>query len=229
MVELELTTGEICLLDFSDWEHVKHFRWYRSSSGYAYSSIFMHRLISPSLKHGMVVDHLNQDELDNRISNLRLVTPSQNSHNIKRLRKSLSGYVGVALTASGRWGVRIHVQRKFINVGTYDTALEAATAYNIAALHYLGEFAQLNDVGLSIEDLKELANKYKPPPSGKTSSFLGVSKHYKMWRARLTHCGVQIHSVSFKTELEAALWYDDTVRKLRGVKAVLNFPDRILT
>jgi hypothetical protein len=83
-------------------------------------------------------DHINGNKLDNRRSNLRWGTIRQNAAN-SAPRPSKSGYRGVYPTKGGKFQARIST-----SIGTYDSAEEAAHAYDdaLAAIH--GEFARMN-------------------------------------------------------------------------------------
>lgn len=82
---------------------------------------------------GTLIDHVNGDNGDNRWENLRLATPAENSRN----RRTSSEFKGVRETKSGRY-------RAVITIGVFDTAEEAAAAYDDAARRYHGRFAALN-------------------------------------------------------------------------------------
>lgn len=94
------------------------------------------------IPEGMTVDHADGDVLNNRLENLRLATRSENSRN----RKTKSEYKGVYPMCSGRWYASIFKEGKRYRIGHYDTAIEAARAYNEAALKYHGQFARLNAI-----------------------------------------------------------------------------------
>lgn len=73
------------------------------------------------------IDHINRNKLDNRITNLRVVTRSINCHNIAG--RSSSGFKGVSAASKGqRWEARIMINRKPIYLGLYATPEEAAAA-----------------------------------------------------------------------------------------------------
>ena len=91
------------------------------------------------------VDHWDTDKSNNRISNLREATRSQNMGNQGVRKNNKTGFNGVgwhnrdqtyyaAITANGK---RIHL-------GYFDCPIEAAKAYDAAAKKYRGEFAKLN-------------------------------------------------------------------------------------
>lgn len=92
------------------------------------------------------VDHVNRDPLDNRRANLRACTPSQNAHNCALRATNQTGYRGVIPCGFGRFAAVITVAGTRIHIGKFDTAAEAALAYNAVAAAHLGAFAYLNQV-----------------------------------------------------------------------------------
>jgi hypothetical protein len=94
---------------------------------------------------GLLVDHRNTNGLDNRRSNLRLATYSQNNCNKAKRKNTSSRYVGVCFNKQlKRWGAYIKPQGKKIFLGYFDNEIDAAHAYDAAARKYHGEFARLN-------------------------------------------------------------------------------------
>jgi len=89
------------------------------------------------------VDHKNGDTLDDRRSNLRKSTCSQSAMNRKIRSDNSSGYKGVSWHEYN-WRVTVSVRQRKITVGTFKDVVEAAKAYDMAALKYHGEFASLN-------------------------------------------------------------------------------------
>lgn len=87
------------------------------------------------------IDHINTDKGDNRFSNLRAATGSQNQHNRGRYQNNTSGYKGVG-RYRGRWRARISIHGQSLALGVFDSAVEAAAAYQAAALKHHGEFAR---------------------------------------------------------------------------------------
>lgn len=88
------------------------------------------------------VDHVNGDRADNRWSNLRLATPSQNSSNARRSRSNTTGRKGVT-TYRGRFRAQICVQGQRKWLGDFISIEEAADAYARAAVDAFGEFARV--------------------------------------------------------------------------------------
>lgn len=96
----------------------------------------------------MMLDHIDNDPTNNRISNLRQATQSQNMANMAKRADNSSGYKGVFWKKQcSTWYAQIRVENKSITIGYCSTAEDAARAYNRAAVHHFGDFAQLNEVG----------------------------------------------------------------------------------
>ena len=140
-VEMKISGESVTLLDQEDYEKVNRWKWKKHSAGYAYRTVrngkgwknlYLHRLVL-SAPEGVEVDHINQNKLDNRKSNLRLVSRWQNAHN-RVMRENNSGHPGVRSPRNnGRWQARIYKQGKCHHLGTFSTVGEAVMAYNKAA------------------------------------------------------------------------------------------------
>ena len=149
--------GKFALVDNSDYEYLNQFKWHISSPGYPTRGIWssqrkqnklvnMHRELIKSEK-GFEIDHINGDKLDNRRSNLRIVTHKQNIANQKLQSKSRSGYKGVSYYKNyKKWEAYICTNKKKYRLGYFITKEEGALAYNQAAIKYFGEFARLNRI-----------------------------------------------------------------------------------
>ncbi|XTQ96376.1 HNH endonuclease [Xanthomonas sacchari] len=89
------------------------------------------------------VDHINGDQGDNRIGNLRLATRRQNLLNSKRPVTNTSGQKGVS-RRRGKWHARIRTEAGIRHIGDFSDYEEAVTAYRAAANQVAGEFARTN-------------------------------------------------------------------------------------
>lgn len=151
---IPLTRGLFALVSEADFAELSQYRWYarpRGNQFYAIRrertgdsrniSVSMHRQILGAPAH-LVVDHRNGDTLDNRRANLRICTPMQNSRN-KRVICATSGFKGVHIHLDV-WRANIHVAGKKIFLGLFEDPIEAARAYDAAALTHFGEFAATN-------------------------------------------------------------------------------------
>lgn len=104
----------------------------------------MHRLIMGVSDKKIYIDHKDHNGLNNQKSNLREATHTQNLANTHKY-KGTSKYKGVTFEkSSGMWRGRIGVDNKIINLGRFDNEDAAARRYDISAIKYFGEFANLN-------------------------------------------------------------------------------------
>jgi hypothetical protein len=147
------------MVDDADFEWLCQWKWKpnNSSKSWVYASrtektkgvkagVLMHRLIIGA-KSGECVDHINGDTLDNRRSNLRLATQSENHFNQRKRSGTSSKYKGVSWAKDkGRWRAYITFQYKRIDLGKFKTEEDAGRAYDAAAERLFGSFAQLNRV-----------------------------------------------------------------------------------
>lgn len=144
------------IVDPEDYELVRGRRW-RNNRGrktsYAIAGrspdhVLMHQLIANSQN----VDHLNHDGLDNRRDNLRDASESQNMANRGKFQTSkgtTSDFKGVSLIRQGAlnpWKAKITVDHVQMHLGCFATEVEAAEAYDVAALNHYGEHALTNEM-----------------------------------------------------------------------------------
>ena len=161
MKEIQLTQGKVAMVDDADYEWLNQWKWYahkhpKGSSFYAirnccqngkWISIKMHRIILGLTDPKVPADHKDGNGLNNQRYNLRGCNRAENNRNVPPKRCGFSQYKGVALIKkTGKWNVRIRHNSKALHIGNYDTAEEAAKAYNEAAIKYHGEFAWTNQM-----------------------------------------------------------------------------------
>lgn len=85
------------------------------------------RLIIKNIPKGLEVDHINRNKLDNRRSNLRIVTRSQNMHNTGLSKNNTTGAKGV-YRAGSRYGAQVKIEKKTHYLGLFSTLKEASNA-----------------------------------------------------------------------------------------------------
>jgi hypothetical protein len=149
-VEIQLSGGRVALVEAADAELVSRYHWNVISWGYAIGRvndrmILMHRLIVGEPPRGLEIDHINRNKLDNRRANLRVCTISQNRANRHKFRGCSSQYKGVSLIrVSNRWSAKIKENGRLRHIGTFDSEVDAARAFDREALRIHGEYAFLN-------------------------------------------------------------------------------------
>ena len=135
MAEIFLNGGHTMVIDEQDVPLATAFRWQVSVGGYAHRiaqakgrrrHLAFHRLVIGA-KRGEEIDHINGDRLDNRRSNLRVVTRSQNQQNRRKLR-SATGVRGVERRQSGRFRVRIWLNGNAKPIGIFYSLAAAEKA-----------------------------------------------------------------------------------------------------
>jgi hypothetical protein len=156
MKEIPLTQGKTALVDDADYGWLSEFKW-RVGEGwntyYALTNIYlpdgrrttrrMHRIIL-GVGNSDPIDHINHNGLDNRRSNLRLVTTSQNLMNGRIRRDNTSGVRGVYFQKARKtWVAQIKVRGRHFCLGSFKDKNDAINAYRVAQLHHHGEFANL--------------------------------------------------------------------------------------
>ena len=88
------------------------------------------------------IDHVDTNGCNNKISNLRLATKSQNGANSKLPKNNTSGYKGVTWAKRNKkWMAQIMVDRKHVCLGFFHDPKLAYEAYKKASREYFGEFA----------------------------------------------------------------------------------------
>lgn len=132
------------IVDDDDYEWLMQWNWtavqiHRKSGGYAMrhdrgKTISMHRLIMDA-KEDEEIDHKDRCGLNNQRSNLRIATRRQGLSNRGVFKNNKAGYKGVTVW-KGKFQMNITAQ--------FDTAEEAARAYDRCAKLLHGEFASLN-------------------------------------------------------------------------------------
>lgn len=154
MKEIPLTKGKVALIDDDDYPLVSQYKWSahqwrgkwyakaNARQGRGHAPISMHRLIMRAGK-GDVVDHRDGNGLHNWRDNLRKTDHHRNMQNRKPNATHGRAFKGV-IPRNGRWRASIKYQGKARHLGVFDTAEDAARAYDAAARELFGEYAMPN-------------------------------------------------------------------------------------
>lgn len=169
-MKLQLQNGMITEIDDEDYDKISGITWraqkaykdnwyvvgalrgFKLKSG-SQKIVKLHRVVMGATDRSQEVDHRDHNTLNNKKSNLRICTKSQNQCNRAGVasHKNGSDYVGVfvrpwknGIRNSYRAGLRVN--RRWITIGTFHDEKSAAIAYNEAASKHFGEFACLNKI-----------------------------------------------------------------------------------
>ena len=121
----------------------------QKKGGYKTETIYLHKLIAEQFlkkdksRSNNLVGAVNGNKLDCRLDNLSFRSRSIASR--QRKSSSQSGFTGV-YKESTRYRAVISYKGKSIHIGMYDTAEEAADAYNKKSIEYYGKEGKLNAI-----------------------------------------------------------------------------------
>lgn len=151
LVPLGRSGTVFAVIDVEDIPLASGRNWCKDGNNYActnewsqgrYVTVRLHCLINKTPK-GFDTDHINGIEQDNRRANLRTAMHSQNLANqappCGRRFKGTQAH-------RNKWTARIKLCGKYVYLGSFGTEVEAAEAYNAAAIKHYGAFARLNKI-----------------------------------------------------------------------------------
>lgn len=148
-------SDQVAIVDQDDLKRLLQFNWTLNNEGYAATfqgreTWLMHRVVKGLFPGDrQQVDHKNFLTLDNRKENLRVCSQTQNVRHQRKIR-GISRFKGVCWSTRDEiWVAQISFENTKIRLGQYKNEIEAASAYDVAALQLFHEFAETNFYGKS--------------------------------------------------------------------------------
>lgn len=153
VVGITTNTKNEFFIDIDDYDKIKNNSWYENEDGYLLSRINgklirMHILIMDADGFNKDVEHKNHNTRDNRKSNLRMATRSQNAMNVGIRSNNTSGTTGVYYNKNRRvWYSKITINNKEVYLGSFLNKEDAIAARRDAEERYFKEFSYNNSIG----------------------------------------------------------------------------------
>ena len=225
-LKIPISKNQFTLIDKKDYDKIKSIsgiylgaKYSRTTNSYyVICSLPLHILLMGK-KEGRVIDHKNHNTLDNRKSNLRFCTHVQNNGNRRKIKIGTSKFKGVSWCARAKmWIARIHYKSRGYHLGYFSDEVEAAKAYDQAALNIFGEFAFINFHNIKYKKTKFDFKRIKGKRRNSTSKYRGVhwSNSKNKWIATIVKYGKLTWIGGFNSEVEAAKAYDNYAKQLFG-------------
>jgi hypothetical protein len=144
MRTISLTQGQVALVDDEDFSVLSRYSWcaqkpkdvfYAQTRLPKTKVVYMHSFLIPDANY---VDHKDGNGLNNQRLNLRSCTMSQNLANRHMTKTNTSGYKGVVwFERDKKWASQIMVDYRKRHLGYFESKIDAARAYDRAAVEYL--------------------------------------------------------------------------------------------
>jgi len=134
------------IIDKNMYFDMYRYNWYINKQSYISCKEFLlSRFIMNCNDKKLIIDHINNNVLDNRKCNLRSITQSQNTMNKKSAVNSSSKYIGVHYDKiKKKWISQIQVDGIKKNLGSFDDEIDAAITRDISTQKYYKEHGKLN-------------------------------------------------------------------------------------
>ena len=157
-MKIKLSQGQVAFVSNNKAELVNQYIWFAHWNGRQWyarghekgnwqKKIYLHRLIVGAKNPSDEVDHIDQNGLNCRDNNLRIVTHQQNGFHRGFNKNNTSGFKGVIKDKRfGGWIAQIDYQGKKTHIKKCKTITEAAREYNRAARRIFGKMAWLNKI-----------------------------------------------------------------------------------
>jgi len=135
-----------CQVSEEDYEHLNQYKWYINGNGYVQSHFnkktwSIHRyifieILKKEITKSNIIDHINNNKLNNSRENLRIATFSENTRNKKKRENTSSKYIGVSFNKNSKiWETRLKFDNKEL-LASYKNEEDAGYQYDIWCKEY---------------------------------------------------------------------------------------------
>lgn len=158
---ITLTNGKEVMIDDGDYEIASKYKWYylilsNGKNEYVRTRLpnprtvskwfYLHQLLLGTIGTSQTIDHKDGNGLNNTRANLSIVSISDNSKNRRKKDGATSKYFGVYLHPCGKWLAKININGKQKHLGLFKEEIDAAKAYNIAAINTGNPYYKINTI-----------------------------------------------------------------------------------
>ena len=234
--KIPLQNGMFAIVDDEDYERVKKYYWHVviggtktdlrvmrnvDVNGVNVKRVLSYFILKKEYKKGDSVIYKNKDKLDNRRSNLEVISTKKSTYRTKGHRNSSSRYKGVSWhKQTKKWVARIKKDYKPIYIGIYKDEDDAGRAYNNKSLELFGEHAYQNVIGEeNSADEFEVVERIAPRSNkNNKTGYRGVSEEGRYYRVDF---GGEFIGIYDNAE-DAAYYYNVKAKGFYGGHAILN-------
>ena len=154
------TNGEEFYFDLEDYDLIKDYCWHVDKNGYICANYWcngknihkkMHRVVMRVEDSKILIDHISHIKYDNKKTNLRIVTHSQNNMNKGLRSDNTSGVSGVIWYKNKhKWRAIIYVDNQCLPLGYFDRFEDAVKARKEAEEKYYGGYSYDNSQNYNV-------------------------------------------------------------------------------
>lgn len=242
-------SDSIGFIDAEDYELIANHRWSvtvdpLNGVPYAYTNVIideenykrkmdgLHRFILKEYEDEVIiVDHIDGNGLDNRKSNLRARTQSENNMNKKIQSNNTSGFAGVSWHKKQRmWTSFIRMNGESILLGSFYYMRNALKARIEAEEEYFGEHAFYNrdeEYRKKVDEILNLPERIEPIVLPYRKSNTGIRGVHWVESKNRYQANFKKKSKKFKTLVEAVSWRKSMEREHWGGAEVLTSRDKV--
>jgi len=161
--------------------------------------------------HDLVVDHIDNNSFNNKVSNLQITTNRINCS--KDIKQGSSKYIGVHWRKDKeKWKAQIKFNHKSISLGVFNNEEEASLVYKKACNDIINN---IFDPDLYIKEREERSNKERITNRIKNPKGFTYSKNKKKWRAYVIFNNKKLYLGYFLYKEDAVNIYRETMIEIR--------------